>query len=143
MAVKLPFASQDDKEAVAEGLAAEARAFEPAGAALEPESKKREADPLGGQLTEPNPNATYIGDLLQRSGDIRLPLIGNLPLQRQLVIIASLLALTLSLAGLFGVVQWYRFYDTATQTQIAGDALMHSQRIGKAAPNAIQGNLEA
>ncbi len=26
------------------------------------------------------------------------------------------------------------------QTQIAGDALMHSQRIGKAAPNAIQGN---
>ena len=26
------------------------------------------------------------------------------------------------------------------QTQIAGDTLMHSQRIGKAAPNAIQGN---
>ncbi len=31
----------------------------------------------------------------------------------------------------------------ATQTQIAGDALMHSQRLGKAAPNAIQGNVEA
>ena len=31
---------------------------------------------------------------------------------------------------------------SSTQTQIAGDALMHSQRIGKAAPNAIQGKLE-
>ena len=32
---------------------------------------------------------------------------------------------------------------SSTQTQIAGDALMHSQRIGKAAPNAIQANPEA
>ncbi len=32
---------------------------------------------------------------------------------------------------------------TSTQTQIAGDALMHSQRVGKATPNAIQGNKEA
>lgn len=32
---------------------------------------------------------------------------------------------------------------TYTQTKIAGDALMHSQRIGKAVPHAVQGNLEA
>ena len=31
----------------------------------------------------------------------------------------------------------------SAQTQIAGDTLMHSQRIGKAAPNAIQGNPDA
>ncbi|MFP5393004.1 MAG: methyl-accepting chemotaxis protein [Gammaproteobacteria bacterium] len=33
--------------------------------------------------------------------------------------------------------------DASAQTQLASDALMHSQRIGKAAPNAIQGNPEA
>jgi twitching motility protein PilJ len=32
---------------------------------------------------------------------------------------------------------------TSTRTQIAGNALMHSQRIGKATPNAIQGNVKA
>nr|WP_051566880.1 methyl-accepting chemotaxis protein [Herminiimonas sp. CN] len=41
---------------------------------------------------------------------------------------------------------WYSMHgwaQSATRTQVAGDALMHSQRIGKAAPNAIQGNREA
>jgi twitching motility protein PilJ len=32
--------------------------------------------------------------------------------------------------------------NRSAQTQVASDALMHSQRIGKAAPNAVQGSVE-
>ncbi|HYD80565.1 MAG TPA: methyl-accepting chemotaxis protein [Paucimonas sp.] len=90
-----------------------------------------------------NPNATVIGDVLQKSGDIRLPLIGRYPLQKQVRILLFMLGGALVLGGLFVWLNANFSILTSTQTQIAGDALMHSQRIGKAAPNAIQGNLEA
>jgi twitching motility protein PilJ len=57
---------------------------------------------------------------------------------RQLVQVA----LTLSVAGLL-VSAWISTSSalmTAARTQIASELLMHSQRLGKAAPNAIQGN---
>ncbi|WP_132258801.1 methyl-accepting chemotaxis protein [Paucimonas lemoignei] len=91
----------------------------------------------------PNPDATFIGDVLQKSGNIRLPFIGTMPLQEQLRILLLVLGLSLVLAAIFA---WANSRSTslaATQTQIAAEALMHSQRIGKAAPNAIQGNAEA
>lgn len=56
-----------------------------------------------------------------------------------------LLALGLSLLALAGLT-WLNAQQAdyaSAQTQIAGNALMHSQRIGKAAPNAIQGNPDA
>lgn len=92
---------------------------------------------------ELNPNVTIIGAALAKTGDIRLPLIGKYSLQRQVRILLIGLAVSLLLGAIFTYLQWQYFYDTAIQTQIASDALMHSQRIGKAAPNAIQGNPEA
>ena len=92
---------------------------------------------------ELNPNATIIGAALAKSGDIRLPLISKYSLQRQVRILLIALGASLLLGAIFTYLQWQYFYDTAVQTQIASDALMHSQRIGKAAPNAIQGNPEA
>ena len=91
----------------------------------------------------PNPDATFIGDVLQKSGNIRLPWIGTMPLQEQVRVLLLMLGLTLLLGAIFA---WANSRGTslaATQTQIAAEALMHSQRIGKAAPNAIQGNEEA
>ncbi len=90
-----------------------------------------------------NPNATYIGDVLQKSGDIRLPLIGKLPLQQQVRILLLALGSSLVLGAVFVWLNADYSALTSTQTQIAGDALMHSQRVGKATPNAIQGNKEA
>lgn len=102
------------------------------------------AKPLARTMSaESTLNATLIGDALQKGGDIKLPLIGHLPLQNQVRILLTMLVLSLPL-GVIGV--WLNSNYSilaATQTQIAGDALMHSQRIGKAAPNAIQGNQEA
>ncbi|WP_338847034.1 methyl-accepting chemotaxis protein [Massilia sp. W12] len=75
--------------------------------------------------------------------DLRLPLIGHMPLAQQIRILLVLLGLSLVAAIAFVYINSNRSILASTQTQIASDALMHSQRIGKAAPNAIQGNLEA
>ncbi|HJV01937.1 MAG TPA: methyl-accepting chemotaxis protein [Burkholderiaceae bacterium] len=90
-----------------------------------------------------NPNATFIGDALQKTGDIRLPIIGAMPLQEQVRILLMMLGGSLVLSAGFVWLNSNHSILASTQTQIAGDALMHSQRIGKAAPNAIQGNPEA
>jgi twitching motility protein PilJ len=90
-----------------------------------------------------NPNATVIGDAIQKSRRIRLPVIGNLPLQKQVRILLLMLGGSLFLGSVFVYLNATTSSINSLQTQIAGDALMHSQRIGKAAPNAIQGNPEA
>lgn len=85
-------------------------------------------------------DATFIGDALEKSGDIRLPIIGGLPLQKQLRILVISMVSALLLVGAFVFWNSRQSAIISTQAQIAGEALMHSQRIGKAAPNAIQGN---
>jgi len=134
MAFKLPFFSRNKQEELAaEGDVALASAADSAAEQLAKPSYSAET----------NPDATFIGDALERSGDLRLPLIGYLPLQQQVRILLSLLGGSLVLGAFFVWLSANNSILTSTQTQIAGDALMHSQRIGKATPNAIQGNLEA
>ncbi len=77
------------------------------------------------------------------AGVVRLPVIGKFPLQKQVRILLIGLGASLLLAAVFVTLNLMFASLASTQTQIAGDALMHSQRIGKAAPNAIQGNGEA
>jgi twitching motility protein PilJ len=72
----------------------------------------------------------------------RLPLIGHLPLQRQLSTLSTALGASILLAVGLVAFNAYNSGVASTRTQIASDALMHSQRIGKAAPNAVQGNME-
>jgi twitching motility protein PilJ len=92
-------------------------------------------------------------DALGRRGDapvapselgagFKLPLIGHLPAQRQLSILSTALALSLALSAAFVALNTIHGANRSTQTQVASDALMHSQRIGKAAPNAVQGSAE-
>ncbi len=143
MAFKLPFLSKSTAEGLAEeagmagGNAAAAGNVMELAPAASAAASARHVEP------ERNLNATFIGDALQKTGDIRLPLIGNLPLQQQVRLLLGMLGVSLVLGGAFVWVNSNHSILASTQTQIAGDALMHSQRIGKAAPNAIQGNLEA
>ncbi|AMP08566.1 methyl-accepting chemotaxis (MCP) signaling domain protein [Collimonas arenae] len=74
---------------------------------------------------------------------VPLPLIGKLPQQKQIRLLLIVLGTGLLLTILFLWLSAKSSAMSSTQTQIAGDALMHSQRIGKATPNAIQGNPEA
>lgn len=154
MAFKLPLFSKGGKAALAGGGDAGAGSelgfanagMEAANTVLAPNETAPTATParsFANTLSGPNPNATLIGDVLQNSGDIRLPIIGKLPLQQQVRILLILLGGSLVFGAGFVWLNSNYSILTSTQTQIAGDALMHSQRIGKAAPNAIQGNLEA
>jgi twitching motility protein PilJ len=163
MAFKLPFLANDKKEAFAEeanvagdavvldtpeqpfGGDAVAKVTEAATRAAAPQAAAAIASPAAAPAADAqrNLNATFLGDALEKGGDIRLPLIGNLPLQQQVRILLGMLGASLVMGAGFVWVNTSHSSLASTQTQIAGDALMHSQRIGKAAPNAIQGNLEA
>ncbi|MBC3875682.1 type IV pili methyl-accepting chemotaxis transducer N-terminal domain-containing protein [Undibacterium sp. LX15W] len=84
-------------------------------------------------------DATIIGDALEKGRDIRLPLIGHLPLQKQIRYLLIAMAVSLGLSALFVYLNASQSALISTQAQISGEILMHSQRIGKAAPNAIYG----
>lgn len=81
--------------------------------------------------------------VLERLLDVRLPLIGHLPLQRQIRVLLILVGAAFLLSIFFAWQNMLNWAQGTIQIQIAGDAVMHSQRIGKAAPNAAQGNQEA
>jgi twitching motility protein PilJ len=153
MAFKLPFLSKEKNDGLADdaGAAADVPAVSDAevvsaNTVLVQEPETTDNPPTITRMaaaSESSLNATFIGDALEKTGDIRLPLIGHLPLQQQVRILLFTLLGSIGL-GVIGVTLNTSHSTLAsTQTQIAGDALMHSQRIGKAAPNAIQGNLEA
>ena len=75
-------------------------------------------------------------------GSFKLPLIGHLPAQRQLSVLSTALAVSLGLSAVFVGLNTIHSNNRSAQTQVASDALMHSQRIGKATPNAVQGSAE-
>ena len=79
----------------------------------------------------------------EEAQELQLPLIGHLSLARQLriLLVTFVIGILLTIVAL-----WQNSASNvvaSAQTQIASDALMHSQRVGKAAPNAIQGSPEA
>ncbi len=88
-------------------------------------------------------DAAPIGFLDQSSSAMKLPLIGDWPLQKQIRFIGVVLGISLFLTVMFVVLNARNNAQSSNKTQIASDALMHSQRIGKAAPNAIAAKQEA
>ncbi|MFA9275712.1 MAG: methyl-accepting chemotaxis protein [Candidatus Aquirickettsiella gammari] len=108
----------------------------------EPEFQQAMAEPekeVNFDSTINRVDATIIGDALEKGRDIRLPLIGHLPLQKQIRYLLLAMAVSLGLSALFVYLNASQSALISTQAQISGEILMHSQRIGKAAPNAIYG----
>ena len=132
MAFRLPFFSKGNKEE-----------FSAEGLSIADHSVIGEAQlhPLHSPDIENKKPAAVLESLLGK--DIKLPVIGDMPLQRQVRFLLILLGSAIFLSVLFAWLNAKYSTLTSTQAQIAGDALMHSQRLGKAAPNAIQGNAEA
>ena len=151
MAFKLPFLSKGKQDQELDIVDEGSREFNSAADSIEEASNVKMLLPeeeLSGVartevVVEKNPvsraDATFIGDALEKGGDIRLPLIGHLPLPKQIRLLLIAMALFLLLGGVFVWLNASQSRLISTQAQIAGEALMHSQRIGKAAPNAIQG----
>jgi len=106
----------------------------PGDAAAESEAPLRLRDALGRRKTS--------APAADTGNTFKLPLIGHLPAQRQLSVLSSALAVCLALSAVFVALNTIHSANRSTQTQIASDALVQSQRIGKAAPNAVQGSAE-
>ena len=75
--------------------------------------------------------------------DLRLPLIGHLSLSRQLRLVLAAFVAGILLTVLSMWENGARTDVVSRQGQLAADALMHSQRVAKAAPNALGGQASA
>ncbi len=72
-----------------------------------------------------------------------LPLIGGRPLTVQLHVLAGFTAGMLVLALLVVVFDLRQASNAAVQAELTGELMLHSQRLAKAVPNAVQGNPQA
>ena len=71
------------------------------------------------------------------------PLLGRLSLKWQSIILLGALAITVGAAIAISAYERQSDRVNALQNEVVGDALMHSQRLAKAANMAVQGNEEA
>jgi twitching motility protein PilJ len=76
-------------------------------------------------------------------GKGQLPLIGRLPVKRQIITLIVLAGVFLLVGLLFVLRDLTQASNQAAYSEITGDSLMHSQRLAKAVPAALQGNADA
>ncbi len=77
---------------------------------------------------------------MDRLIEMRLPVIGERPVNSQVQILLALLVTCLLLFILVLAIDNRAATNGALQIEIIGDTLMHTQRLAKAAPNAVAGN---
>ena len=81
--------------------------------------------------------------LMDRLIEMRLPVIGDKPVNSQVQMLLALLITCLLLFVLLLFIDNRAASNGAMQIEIVGDTLMHTQRLAKAAPNAVGGNRAA
>ncbi len=106
-------------------------------------SKNKTAGPAGSQASQPSILSAKADKYMQRYQHTRLPFIGGQSLRAQTRILLMLLILALLSMFFFLWLGSKHYIHVSLQAHITSDLVMHSQRIGKAVPNAIQGNREA
>ena len=80
---------------------------------------------------------------MDRLIEMRLPVIGDKPVNSQVQMLLALLITCLLLFVLVLFIDNRAASNGAMQIEIVGDTLMHTQRLAKAAPNAVGGNRAA
>ena len=81
--------------------------------------------------------------LLDRLLARRLPVIGEKPVNTQVQVLLTLLGVCFVFGGAVLLLDNRLASNGVMQTAIVGDTLMHTQRLAKAAPYAVEGNREA
>jgi twitching motility protein PilJ len=105
--------------------------------------KNKTAASAGAQASQPSVVSAKADKYTQRYQHTRLPFIGRQSLRAQTRILLLLLILALLSMFFFLWLGSKHYIHASLQAHITSDLVMHSQRIGKAVPNAIQGNREA
>lgn len=93
--------------------------------------------------TRPRKSQPGAGESAGDVDELRLPLIGHLSLSRQLRLVLAAFVAGILLTVLSMWQNAARTDVVSNQGQIASDALMHAQRVAKAAPNALRGEMGA
>src|SRR5450830_1330337 len=107
-------------------------------------SKNNSVVPAENQATASTKAGAKAGKYVQRyQHTTRLPFIGRHSLRAQTRILLLLLIFALISMFFFLWLGSKHYIHASLQAHITSDLVMHSQRIGKAVPNAIQGNREA
>ena len=81
--------------------------------------------------------------LMDKLLSFRLPVIGDRPVNTQVQVLLILLGLSFAVVIAVIALDNRLAANGALQTEIVGDTLMHTQRLAKAAPNAVAGNAGA
>jgi twitching motility protein PilJ len=83
------------------------------------------------------------GDLIERFLAWKLPLIGDRPINTQVQVLLIMMGLfAVVVAGVLAL-DLRQSANGALQVEVTGDALMHTQRLARAAPYAVAGNKQA
>ncbi|MCA3219524.1 MAG: type IV pili methyl-accepting chemotaxis transducer N-terminal domain-containing protein [Burkholderiales bacterium] len=106
-----------------------------------------DAERAAGKSSAPAPRSgargTRGGDLIERFLAWRLPLIGDKPINTQVQVLLIMMALfAIVVAGVLAL-DLRQSANGSLQVEITGDALMHTQRLARAAPYAVIGNKKA
>ncbi len=114
--------------------------FRPTGA-FEPEPSKpaKPVAPRTVMLDRPGSEGGAMR-LMDRLLAFRLPLIGDKPVNMQVQVLLILLGLCFAIVIAVIALDNRLATNGAQQIEIVGDTLMHTQRLAKAAPNAVEGN---
>ena len=83
------------------------------------------------------------GEATQTSTRWKLPLIGDKPLAQQLRILMTFTGIMIVLFLVLVALNLRSASNEAAYAETTGDSLMHSQRLAKAVPTAVQGNVDA
>ena len=117
-------------------------ALDSAAAAAPAQSSKRA--PLTRRLSMTGPDSgKRTADLIDRFLEWKLPLIGDRPIGAQIQVLLILLALTtLAVVALIAIDRRAAANGTV-QVELTGDTLMHTQRLARSAPYAVEGSRQA
>jgi twitching motility protein PilJ len=90
-----------------------------------------------------DPRDTTVGRAIDSAVRFKLPFIGNKPLGTQLLVLLAVAIVSAVFGGYFVYRDLAQAGYEASYAQLTGDSLMHSQRLAKAVPAALQGNPDA
>ena len=117
-----------------------------------PRERRRPADePTRAEAARPAPRTVMIErrdegrtmQLVDRLLAFRLPWIGDKPVNTQVQVLLILLGLCFVVLVSVLLLDNRMAANGSLQTELVGDMLMHTQRLAKAAPNAVEGSREA
>jgi twitching motility protein PilJ len=93
--------------------------------------------------SDKNSSTSVVVALFEKGTKFKLPLLYKLPFRQQFQLLLLQWCSSLLIGSFFLWLNSHLNQEATTQRQAASDMLMHSQRIGKAAPNAAMGQTDA